>query len=471
MGNKRPGSLNGVARMPEMSVRLSRFIAETRDALPPEVTDQVRKALLDYLACALAGARTDGARVLASYLHGQCPSGNAGVIGMAMTMSPPAAAFVNGTSGHALEMDDGHRAGALHPGVVIFPTTLALAQARDDTGLAEVMGAVVVGYELMIRLSAGGHPATRFRGFHNTAVAGVFGAAAAAARLLKLPAQAANHALGLAGSFAAGLFAFLQNGADTKKLHPGKSARDGIICAELAERGMTGPNEVFEGKDGYFTAYAGSVDEDKVLRGLGDRYGIMDIYFKPYPCCRHLHGAIDAVRELKRIYGLRPSHVRAIRVGTYEVAARHDRRDCRNLLDAQMSLPYAVALALVQDDVALQGFRPDEGLRRKLQPVIDKVHVEVDGGCEADYPAKRPAVVEIALVDGKTVSQRVDEPWGSTSNLMSQQDVERKFLEIWNSEGGSDEGHEVVGLVSGGDSIAALRRAVDLCVEWGRVRA
>jgi len=229
----------------------------------------------------------------------------------------------------------------------------------------------------MVRVARMMHPRTARRGWHNTAVAGTFGATASAASLLKLDVGRTVHAFGLAGSFTGGLLEFLAEGPDVKRLHPGMAARDGIACAGLAAEGLTGPRHVFEGRHGVFNAFIeGEADTGPLA---SDDLEIEKAYFKLYPCCRHYHAAIDGLIGLRDEHRLDPSNVRRVHLGLYGVAVRgHDHREADTMLGAQMSAPIAAGLALTDGAVTVQGFQRDSLERPEVRAAVGRVDVAVD---------------------------------------------------------------------------------------------
>ncbi|MBI3067356.1 MAG: MmgE/PrpD family protein, partial [Betaproteobacteria bacterium] len=310
----------------------------------------------------------------------------------------------------------------------IFPALLAVA---EKTGAAprELIAAGVAAYDITLRIASAMHPASARRGYHNTPTAGVFGAAAGAARLLRLDARATLNALGLAGSFAGGLREYLDEGAEVKRIHPGKAARDGIVCAELARRGLTGPGKVLEGRYGLFHAIADdAADWGRLREGLGERFEIVNVYFKPYPACRHFHAALDAVRALRARHRFTAADVARIEIGMYDVGVQgHDHRHCNSLLDAQMSAPVTTALAVAFGDVTAGTFERANLERRDVRRLIDATTVFVDPECERLYPARRSGLARITLNDGTTLEERVLDPKGEGENPMSDEDLGHKF--------------------------------------------
>jgi len=411
------------------SVRLAEHVANTSfEDLPSPVIHAFKRALLDHVTCAVAGSNMPVSRALLSYFRETDASRVASVIGAGVKLSTSNAALVNGANTHGLDFDDGHTHGSAHPSGAIFPAALAAAEQRGSTS-RQVIAAVVLGYDVMLRIAAAMHPVTAERGFHNTPLAGVFGAAAAVASLLKLDAAQTNHALGLAGSFAGGVRQYLDEGAEVKRIHPGKAARDGLLCAEFAARGITGPGRILEGRYGFGECYAGGkLNWERLLEGLGERYEISSVYFKPYPCCRHYHAVIDGILSLRGEHRIDPGDVEWMRIGMYSVGVHgHDHRHCGNLLDAQMSAPVGAALALADGDVAAHMFLPESLARPAVRRLIELCETRVDEQCERIYPGCRSGAVEIGLNSGRSVGARVLDPKGEGGNPMSDGDLERKF--------------------------------------------
>src|SRR5258706_1927803 len=267
----------------------------TFEKFPAATVHAYKRTMLDFLTCAISGAAMPVSQALLAYFQESDATRTTSVIGSNAKLSAPNAALVTGANVHGLDFDDGHTQGSAHPSGAIFPAVMAVAQQQGSSA-REIVTAVACGYDAMCRIAAAMHPESARRGFHNTALAGVFGSAAAVSNLLKLDTPQTLHALGLAGSFSAGIREYLDEGAEIKRIHPGKAARDGIVCAELAKRGITGPSKVLEGRYGFFATHAAPhVKWARLFDGLGERYEINAVYHKPYPCCRHYHAVIDGI--------------------------------------------------------------------------------------------------------------------------------------------------------------------------------
>lgn len=399
--------------------------------LPDEVTHQVKRFVLDYFGAVLPGSTMPTSRAAQRYFSStEKGVGDSGVVGTQLHLAPHTAAFINGTAAHGLEIDDGYTPGSYHPGAACLPAVMAVAQALKSSR-EDVISAIVVAVEASCRLARAGHPHTWQNGFHNTAINGVFGCALGAGRLRGLDHKKMTWALGLAGSFAGGLFEFLAQGSEVKRLHPGKCAHDGVVVSGLAELGVDGPVTGIEGENGYFKAFAGGrADLDSVCRDLGQTYELLNTYVKPYPCCRHLHAPMDAVVALKQSHSFSAEDVSRIVIQTNRNAAKHNHQHCETLLDAQMSIPYAVAATLLLDDIGLTAFgqqwRNDAGVIR----LMGLITVEVSDDMQQSYPLKRPARVIIDLKDGRSLSYVQSQPYGEPDNPLDDEALTRKFRAI-----------------------------------------
>lgn len=413
--------------MPTISERLAAEVAQIAAAGGPgDSADRAfARACLDFVTCALMGAHLPVTEATRRALADTDGGSHSALIGRPERMSPAAAAFVNATATHGLDFDDGHTRAAGHPGASVFPAVFAMAEHLGSSP-AEVIRATVAGYQVMVRVASMMQPHSARTGWHNTAVAGTFGATAAVAVLHRMPAEQITHALGLAGSFAGGLLEFLAEGPDSKRIHPGMAARDGIACAALAAQGLTGPRAVFEGRHGIFNAFIAGAGDPAMLDTPG--LAIESAYFKLYPCCRHYHAAIDGLLDLRAQIADPMSEIAAVRLGLYGVAVRgHDHKTAATMLSAQMSAPIAAGLALVDGDVAVPGFQPETLDRADIASMIARVETAVDATCEAEYPGCRSAHVEIALRDGRSLQTRIRDPKGEGANPLPDADLDAKF--------------------------------------------
>lgn len=417
-----------IARGP--TAELAAFGAGLRhDQLDEAARHGVRRHLLDTLGAIIAGAQSTPARIAERTIAGLEPEGEVPVLGMSRRRPRLPAAYLMGASAHGLELDDGYRAGSVHPGAPVIPAVLAAAWGRGIDG-RRACAAVVAGYEVITRVAEAIHPASRKRGFHNTPVAGVLGAAVAAASVLGLDGARTAQALGIAASSAAGLFAFLHGGGEIKRLHPGFAAREGLMAAHLAANGMTGPAGVLEIEDGFLQAYAGVADAGRLTEGLGQSFNVARCYVKPYACCRHLHPGLDAVISVARDEGVRPDEIAAIQIGTYGIAAGHAHGGWQEMAAAQMNYRFCTALAASRERVGIADFEDAALADPVLSALAAKVAVSVDQTCEADYPRLRSARVVVRTTGGAEHRRYVDEPLGSARHPLSDEALLAKFAEL-----------------------------------------
>ncbi|MGF7160389.1 2-methylcitrate dehydratase PrpD [Rhodoligotrophos appendicifer] len=452
---------------------LAAFAAGLRsEDLSGEERHAAGRHLLDTLGACIAGA-TGHVTALARDAMAEMGKGGAvPVPGFAGRFDPLTAAWLGGVSAHGLEVDDGYRAGSVHPGAVVIPAVLSAAAGKGVDG-RRLITAIAVGYELSTRLAEAMHPASRNRGFHNTPVVGVMAAAAAVGSLYRLPPAAMEMALGIAASSAAGLFAFLHGGGEIKRLHAGFAAREGLLAAVLAQKGMTGPRGVLEVEDGYFQAYSGMEAGDRLVEGLWPRAGgrplnITRCYVKPYACCRHIHPAIDAVLAIMDAEGASGDEIATVQSATYAIAEKHAHGDWRDMATAQLSYQFCVATAMRHGELSIRRFDDASRSDEVTQSYCEKVAVTIDEECQASYPSLRSAKVTVTLRDGRQAFRFIDEPSGSARHPLSDEALKEKYLGLAGPVMGIERAQRAAELV---DRIEALDRADDLLAALARPQA
>ena len=287
---------------------------------------------------------------------------------------------------------------------------------------------IVAGYEVGTRIAEAIMPA-HYKYWHVTGTAGTFGAAAAAGNLLGLDETQMAWALGNAGSQAAGLWQFLEDGQMmTKPLHTGKAASNGLMAALLAKRGFNGATRILEGEKGFCAATSTEWTFDKVLPTLGEHYNVVDTTFKAYASCGHTHPAIDASFEIARTHGVKPEDVESVLVRTYSVAHTIAANpNPQTTYQAKFSIPYCVAIALRFGRVGMAEFAEERVLDPETVSLMRRVKVEPDAELSAIAPAKRPAIVQVTTKDGRSYSHRVDFRKGDPENPPTLQDLKDKF--------------------------------------------
>jgi 2-methylcitrate dehydratase PrpD len=341
-----------------LTERLAAYWACARFEDMPDATVRLAKGfLIDTLAAGLAGSDSGvaaAARAGARAAAEDC-GGSGQLWGRDERLPAAKAALVNATAAHALELDD--FGGCGHSGAVVVPVVLAAAGRRRLSG-REALMSVLAGYDVAARVleGAGGYRPHNDLGWHSTGTCGSFGAAAAAARAFGLDRQRFADALGIAGTFTGGTWAFLADGAMTKRLHPGKAAENGCCAALLAEGGMSGPRQVLEAEwGGFFATYSGdAATPEKTLAALGTEFRISRSGIKPYACCRGLHAPIDALLGIMGESGAASADIARMTVhGDQQFRRQFARFTPANLLEAQFSLPYALAVVALEtlDDI------------------------------------------------------------------------------------------------------------------------
>jgi 2-methylcitrate dehydratase PrpD len=402
--------------------------ALTYDALDAEVRHYARRHLLDTVGCMIAGAPGDVASRAEAVVASVRPAGTIPVPGRVRRADLLDAAFLGGTAAHGIELDDGFRQGSVHPGCTVVPAVLALGYQKGASGQA-LIEAIVAGYEIPIAIARACHPDLRQRGFHPTGACAVFGAAVAAGKLRGLTRRQLADAMGIAASSSAGLFAFVNGGADIKRLHAGHASREGLQAALLAEQGVQGPPGVIESRDGFMQAFAfGRIDKARPVT-LPPPFGITDCYIKPYACCRHIQPAIEALIGLANDEKIAADEVTRIDVETYRIAAEHAHTGWDDFASAQLSFPFLIGLALTRRGIKMKDFTDEARRDPAFEKIARLLHVSAPTEIDRLYPQLRPARVTLTTPRGKFVRQ-ADEALGSRIVPLDDAGLKAKFDEL-----------------------------------------
>jgi 2-methylcitrate dehydratase PrpD len=409
-----------------------------RAEVPEEVRTSVRQRVLDILGLCAAAAGVDTSEAVIGHAVAQGGTPQAHGVGVSGKLPGAAAALVNGTLAHTLDFDDTHLPSIIHPSAPVIPAALAAGEVAGATG-AEVVRAAAVGLEICVRLGMAGYDAQARtslyfeRGQHATSMCGSLGGAAAAALLVGADPM---HAMGVAASMASGIFEANRGGGTVKRLHCGWAAHAALVAADLAARGFTGPPTVLEGRFGFFTAFLdGRFDAEAITEGLGERWSVPGIVFKPYPANHFTHTTADAGLAL-RAAGVRPEDIEAVEIRIAAPTVRsvgepiEAKRAPQTGYQAQFSAPYVFTAALLGGSglgVGLDDFTDalaNDPARRKLMARID---VTGDEECTRIYPHAFPAVVCVRLRDGSERTERVMHNRGGPQQPLSDEELERKF--------------------------------------------
>ncbi len=411
-----------------ISERLAQFITGiTIEKLPTDVVELARLSFLDWLGSAIAGGTTRPTSMFVQVAQGLGGKPQATVIPDGSKTSCHLAALVNAASTHVLEMDDLHKPSVLHPAAPVIPAALAVAE-RDGISGGELVSAIVAGYEVAIRAGEAVGP-SHYHFWHTTSTCGVLGAAAAVGRLLHLTPEQIVWALGNAGTQSAGLWQFLSEGAMSKHLHPAKAAADGLLAALLAQQGLTGASQIFEGEKGLGRATSTTPDLARLTKDLGDGpLRILENSFKAHAACYHIHSTIDAALNLKTRFNLTPSEIRKVTVRLYSTALDLlEKVDPISPHAAKFSVPYCIAAALLKGRVGLDDFTEEDIKDRTVRQLMSAVELQYDPHLDQVYPDRWPAIVTIEMSSGKRHETRVDYPKGDPKNPITREELIQKF--------------------------------------------
>jgi len=435
--------MNGKPMEQNMETILQRFadyFCTVRfEDLPAPVVQKAKLLIVDLMGVSIAGLKMDFPRMTIDYLAGLRGVEEATMLGAKGRVPAIHAALGNGVCGHALDMDDGYRFGGVHSGVAVIPAALAFSETARADGKALLLS-VVMGYEIVNRLSKAMNPSHLGRGFHTTGTIGVFGAAAACGMLAGLDRDAMASAMGMAGLQGAGLLEILNDGAMVKPIHPGKAGMAGILAVELARRGAKGPLTVLEGEKGLFKAMADEVSTDELVSNLGEQFRISDQYIKLYAACRHIHPAIDGLLSVMNARKLAFSDIESVEVATYPVAISFcgSREMPPTAEAAKFSLAYSIAMAAYfgdgGEDRYVQSVVANEDIRR----LAARVSSRLDPTWQAAYPRQRGATVAITCGNGAVYTVEVPLAKGEPENPASDEDIVAKFRSNANGQDGGD---------------------------------
>jgi len=402
--------------------------------LPAGVVDATKKEILDLLGVALGGADQPGATHVCALVKEWGGKEESSLIGSPQKVPAPHAAQANATMAHALDFDDVHEAAVMHPGIASIPVVLAVGEAVGRLPGREMIAATALGVDMMCRLALATTPGKSpiALGWHLTSVFGYMGAAAVAARILGLDEEGTVNAIGIGYHQSGGNGQCVKDGALAKRLGPGFAVRGGIAAALMARAGVTGAKNSLEGEWGFYRQYAGGdYGSEALTAGLGERFEGVNVAIKPYPCCRGIHPAIDAALALRAEMNLRAGDIRDIVLAVTDAHMAllcqplESKKSPRSPVDAQFSIPWGVASALLGGRAGLDDFSEQAVGNPAVLELTRKMRVEVDNTLHK--PGPEPTRVTVTTRDGKTFSKVVQNPLGSLERPMSFDNCARKF--------------------------------------------
>ena len=405
----------------------------TLSDVPPDVQAANMFHLLDTLGCGIAAVGTQSIGPALTYAAATS-SGGASGIGVADAMRSSDAALVNGIACHALDFDNTHAGAMAHVSAVVVPAAVAVAEERGCSG-EELLTALIAGSETTCRLGNVGRDAFHLKGFHPTSICGIFGATVAVARLCGLSVPQTVHAMGLAGSMAAGLMAYLSDGSSTKQLHPGWAAHSAVIAVQLAQAGATGPAAVLEGRNGLYSAFLGKsgLSVEEVAPDLGQTWETRGLSIKPYPACHFVHAPLDALKLVMTDRQATADDIRRITVFTPQAGANLVAEPLERKIrpatpyEGKFSVPYVLAAWLKTGNVNVTTFNT----RLLNDPAILDIAARVDY-CVRDYdsfPGSLPGGVRVELANGEVIEKHVPHHLGSSAWPVETEQIAAKYRE------------------------------------------
>ena len=443
-------------------MNLAVAIAEKANALrfadlPGEAIEWAKIAITDALGCALAGAVEDVSKISLRVCRTANPGGgNCTVLGTCECLPSFDAALVNGVSGHALDFDDTSKSMAGHPTVVILPAILALGEELGASG-RDLLVAYVTGLETATRIARGVNFQHYEKGWHPTATLGVFGAAAACSRLLKLDVARTAHALGIAVSLSCGVKSNF--GSQTKPLHAGAASRSGLLAARFAEQGFTASADAFEHPQGFLAVFngEGNFDTSRILSGWGQPLDILNpgISIKKYPCVYSIHSAIDCAVLLRQKHGFPSKSITGVTVTMHKRRLlSHVQRDADSPLNAKFSLAYGVARGLVDGHVSMAHFEGAAYLDAAVRHVMERIVARAHSNDAQDYGA----TVCVDLDDGRSLVEALEVPLGrGPESPLPEAMLKAKFQDCARRVLAPDQADEVYALLRRLESVPDIR--------------
>jgi 2-methylcitrate dehydratase PrpD len=407
------------------TVRLAEYAAGLRyEDLPGAVVAAAKDAIIDTIAACICGAALPWSRIVIDYAERTGPGGDSRILGRGSAVQAPSAALANGVLAHAFELDSLTRPGAgAHPGATVLPPALAVAQQQRGISGKALIAAFVAGNEVMIRIGRATGHTNEARGFHAPGTTGPFGAAVACGHLLGLDLAKMTNAIGIAGSLAGGLLEFAKgDGGTVKRLHLGRASEAGVLAASLADAGFAGPRTVLEGQFGFLRVFCTEFDEAELTKGLGRDFVTLSTVLKRYPVHATAHAAVRAMRDLQAEHGFAGGDVEAVTVtGTKRMIERHAIAVPADLMLAQYSIPFCVALALFREARDPESYDESALADPQIRALTRRVKLvpESGGGHGA-----MGSMVTLTLADGRRFERHVD------SGLLEPGELPDKFTRL-----------------------------------------
>jgi 2-methylcitrate dehydratase PrpD len=401
-----------------------RFAKLSYNDLTPESRHAVKRLLLDYTGVALAGSQSESGVIARRFAREQGGKSGAQLIGDGAKTSMATTAFANAISSHSIELDDIDVLALFHFSPPVYSSALAVADATKANG-KQLVAALAAGCEMMERVSRAANNSLRNRAFHTTPTCGVFGATIAASKLLKLNAGKITNALGMAGAQASGLME-MYGPSMQKRFNPGPTARNGVTAALMAQLGFTGADTIFEGERGFLKAFTDKNFPEALTEGINKPFELL-IEFKPYSCARPIHNAIDCALDVRKQPGFDVENVKSIAFTRHsDWAHYHQGKNPRTYHEAQVSLPFSVAVALIEGQALLKQYSDRNIRNAQIKALVNAHMITVDDTLPRGVSCK----MVLTQNDGRVFTSQIDYPKGSIQNPMSDQELLGKFMSL-----------------------------------------
>ena len=401
------------------------IIGISTSTLPERLDAHVRRHLLDYLGVTLAGAAMQNAKV--QTLLDLMPKGDSFIIGTCRKTDLFSALFINGINSHFIELDDGHRLGMLHLEAPIYTALLSLYE-KESISRNDFVKGVVVGYEVAIRLAMSIQPSHKLMGYHATGTCGTIGVAAAVASALHYDAIEMKNTLSAAMTSAAGLLEMIVDDSELKPFNVGRAVVDGLIAAYSGKAGFNAPKDTLGGKRGFLAVASETPNVDILLNFDFSSYMIEGSYMKSYAACRHLHPAIEGALSIATNDNFDWKKIASVTVDAYHLAVfGHDHQVITSTNSAKMSIPYSVAIALINKSANMEDYFAENISSVDVLDLAKKVYVRDSEELTKLCPARRVSIVTVLMNDGTEIKKRVDYPKGEPENPLSREELEEKF--------------------------------------------
>ena len=401
------------------------------EEIPPAVIEKTKELVLDTVGISISSSGMDFGRAVLELVVQWGGTQGSSLVGSKIKVPSQNAAFANGVLGHGQDYDDTHTESVVHPSACLVPVALAMGERVGASG-KEVLCALAAGLEVMIRIGMPALNRFHLRGFHTTSICGTFAAALVAAKLSGYDKKKMRDALGISGSFTSGLLECIPSGSSAKRLHAGWAGLCGIIAAELADKGYTGPETVFEGRLGVYNSFLRSevLDLNAIFKDMGSEWEILNVRPKLYPCCHYLQSFLDCVSALRKQTSFKPEEIARIEcnvpAGAVNIVCEpwSSKIAPKTSYDGRFSLPFAVSLMAVRGKAGVEEFSEKYLSDPEIQELMTKICYQV----EPSFQVKdMPGWVVITLKSGDKISHRIDRVRGDAAHPISREELLEKF--------------------------------------------